>query len=74
MISGSDRLTTQADTTGESVEGWFAREAPSIVAGLEASQFIGPVTAATAWKLIAAGNAMEAIELVLEEVDESWRT
>ncbi|KAB1191173.1 MULTISPECIES: harpin-binding protein [Haloferax] len=73
MISGSDRLPTQIDGVGGGVEGWFAREAPSIVAGLEAAQFIGPVTAATAWRLIAAGNATEAVELVLEEVDESWR-
>ncbi|WP_416841567.1 harpin-binding protein [Haloferax sp. DFSO52] len=73
MISGSDRLSSQAERVEGGIEAWFAREAPSIVAGLEASQFIGPVTAATAWRLIAAGNASEAVELVLEEVDESWR-
>lgn len=74
MISGYDRLTTQTGNGGTGVEAWFAREAPSIVAGLEASQFIGPITAATAWRLIAAGHSTEAVELVLEEVDESWRT
>ena len=73
MISGSDHSTTQTTRGETGVERWFAQEAPSIVAGLEASQFIGPVTAATAWRLIAAGNAVEAVELVLEEVDESWR-
>ncbi|WP_411966328.1 harpin-binding protein [Haloferax sp. YSMS24] len=74
MISGSDRPVTETNNGGNGVDRWFAQEAPSIVAGLEASQFIGPVTAATAWRLIAAGNATEAVELVLEEVDESWRT
>ncbi|KAB1190018.1 harpin-binding protein [Haloferax sp. MBLA0076] len=73
MISGSEQSTPSADTTGTGVHDWFAREAPSIVAGLEASQYIGPVTAATAWDLIAAGHPAEAVELVLEEVDESWR-
>lgn len=74
MISGADRPATETNSGAKGVERWFAQEAPSIVAGLEASQFIGPVTAATAWRLIAAGNAAEAVELVLEEVDESWRT
>lgn len=73
MISGSDRLHPQTDGVETGVEAWFAREAPSIVAGLETSQFIGPLTAATAWRLIAAGRPAEAVELVLEEVDESWR-
>ncbi|AFK21429.1 hypothetical protein E6P09_16380 (plasmid) [Haloferax mediterranei ATCC 33500] len=57
----------------EGVDTWFAREVPSIVAGLEASQFIDPVTAETAWDLIASGCAEEALSLVLGEVDESWR-
>ncbi|KAB1185039.1 MULTISPECIES: harpin-binding protein [Haloferax] len=73
MISGSDRSNPHTDNVGNGVHTWFAQEAPSIVAGLEASHLIGPLTAATAWKLIAAGRPTEAVELVLEEVDESWR-
>ncbi|WP_396613448.1 harpin-binding protein (plasmid) [Haloferax sp. S1W] len=67
--------TQPSETTGESedVSDWYALEAPGIVAGLEASQSIGPVTAATAWRLIAAGQPVKAVELVLTEVDESWR-
>ncbi|ELZ97945.1 hypothetical protein C440_01818 [Haloferax mucosum ATCC BAA-1512] len=78
MISDCDRTQPDAETVDETVtnggvDAWFARETPGIVAGLEASHFIGPVTATTARDLIAGGNAEAALSLVLREVDDSWR-
>ncbi|ELZ80462.1 hypothetical protein [Haloferax larsenii] len=73
MISERTHLNAEVSEGDEGIADWFAHEAPGIVAGLEASQSIGPVTAATAWELIAAGKPVAAVELVLGEVDESWR-
>jgi len=76
MISDAPRSRTPAevdDELGADVRSWFAAEVPDIVAGLEASQSIGPVTAAAARQLIAVGRARDALALVLGEVDGSWR-
>ncbi|RDZ62041.1 harpin-binding protein [Haloferax sp. Atlit-12N] len=61
------------DESGTDASSWFTAEVPDIVAGLEASQSIGPLTAAAAHELIAVGRARDALALVLGEVDGSWR-
>jgi hypothetical protein len=73
MISERTPVNASSPSNTEGITSWFAQEAPSIVSGLEASQHIGPLTAATAWDLITAGRPEEAIELVLGEIDGSWR-
>ncbi|WP_410767653.1 harpin-binding protein [Haloferax sp. DFSO60] len=73
MISEQTRADTVSATSSEGIVSWFAQEAPGIVSGLEASQYIGPLTAATAWDLITAGRPEDAIALVLGEIDESWK-
>jgi hypothetical protein len=56
-------------TDGAEPTGWYEREVPGIVAGLEASGRLGTQTRDAAWELLARGRARAALELVLGAVD-----